>query len=101
MTTTTRQRIASTPLYDQWVNDLRSALTKRGARTELAKHMAARRDQSLAGWRITLRKVTHHGRMINSEDLLAISAWIAGRTLQMPIPASRTGRVCVVIHKKA
>ena len=81
MSTTTRQRIVETPFYDQWVTDLRTALTKRGARTELAKHMAARRGQSLAGWRITLSKITgEDGRMINSEDLLAISAWIAGRT---------------------
>lgn len=73
---TARQRLARTPRYDAWCESLRAATDGRGQKTALARHMAAETGQSVFTWQVNLGKILRGDRLINSEHLLAIDAWI-------------------------
>jgi hypothetical protein len=73
-----KNRLVHTPRYDAWVALLRIHLSKRGRKAELARHMAAERGQTFETWTVKVNRILG-GQIINAEDLLAISAWIAGR----------------------
>lgn len=75
-----RQQLAQTPRYNAWKEELRAAVSKRGAKTELARFMAAERKQPVQSWQIRISKLLNTGLMPNGEDLLAITAWMKSRT---------------------
>jgi len=83
-----RQRLIHTPRLDAWRERLRSALEPHGAKTDLASHMARERGQQIQTWKVNISRVLHHDHNLNSEDLLAISAWLESR----PGPRPRSGR---------
>lgn len=76
---TTRQRLAHTPYLDAWRESLRSATDGRGLKTELARFMAAARDQPVDTWKVNIPKILRGGSIPNGEDVLAISAWLQSR----------------------
>ena len=77
--TATRQRLATTPYLDAWRTSLRRATDGPGLKTELARFMAAARDQPLHTWKVNIPKILREDSIPNGEDVLAISAWIASK----------------------
>ncbi len=77
MTAPARTRLAHTPYLDAWRKSLRAATDGRGLKTELARFMAAAREQPLDTWRVNIPKILRGDSIPNGEDVLAISAWMA------------------------
>lgn len=75
MTAMPAKRLIHTPLYDAWCEDLRISLDAPGRKTALANHMAETRGQPPAAWRSKVSSILARRLVINSEDLLTISAW--------------------------
>ena len=69
-----------TPFLDAWRESLRSATDGRGLKTELARFMAAHRQQPLHTWRVNIARLLRADQAPGAEDLLAISHWITSRT---------------------
>lgn len=78
-------RLTHTPRYHAWRDRLVAALGTPGAPTELATFMAGERGQSLAVWRVNISRIlADPSRVINAEDLLAITAWLDARKPARP-----------------
>lgn len=87
-----RQRLAHTPRLDAWRESLRAATEGRGAKTELARLMAAERDQPVQTWQNRINRILKSEVIPNAEDVLAITAWLASRTAPDHPHISRTGQ---------
>ena len=87
----TRQRLAHTPYLDAWRESLRAATDGPGLKTDLARFMAAHKDQPLHTWRVNIGRILRADQAPGAEDLLAISAWIAARKAPKPLPTPTDG----------
>ncbi|MES2923152.1 MAG: hypothetical protein V4819_16470 [Verrucomicrobiota bacterium] len=77
---TARVRLAHTPRLDAWRESLRTATDGPGVKAELARFMAAERDQPVHAWQVRINRILKSEVTPNAEDVLAITGWLASRT---------------------
>jgi hypothetical protein len=74
------KRAPHTPLLDAWRERLHHATAGYGLKSELARHMAALRNQPFRTWTVNVSRYLRTTQSPNAEDLLAITEWMDSRT---------------------
>lgn len=64
-----------TPLLDAWVEQLRAELKPRGARTDLARFIAAATGGEIATWKSAVPRFLRRATSPSAEVLLLIEKW--------------------------
>ena len=90
-----------TPHLDDWTARVARQLSPRGAKADLARHLATQYGGEERAWQVTLNRIIKHRRTPNGEVLLAINAWFDSQTQPSRPPKSPGGKrgKNLLIHK--
>jgi len=81
----------ATPQLDEWTEGVIRQLAPRGAKVQLARHLAAQYGGCERAWQVTLTRILKRRLAPNGEVLLAINAWLDSNPLSGRHPESQTG----------
>ena len=71
--------MSETPFLDGWKADLASALSPRGARSELARWLAQQTGSTVARWKVEIARTLNSAHVPGGEFVLAVNQWRAHR----------------------
>lgn len=64
-----------TPLFNGWLENLKASLEKRGAKSQLARHLAESNDSGFEARKAQISRILN-GTMPTAETLLLINQWL-------------------------